>query len=569
MHAAVMSATTPLASPTFTALMPCRRHDASNPGASFLAAAGFTVVPLVDYPSIFEAYSHGVARLKPADDDVVVLVHDDVEFDGDPTALRQSLHRHVALAGVGFVGAAGTRSLSSTLVWWRNATSPTSLAGLVYHGQDRAFFGPFGRVIALDGVLLAATGRTLRAIRLDAPAGLGGWHFYDISYTLQAHLAGLANLVVPLGLRHASKGRTNDAWEQARAALAHRLRLLLPLSVPTSFEALGTAAAERRRYAVLLPGAEEAAETLLSGSGHALADAVGRAGYHVVRAELPPSSSGGGGGGGGGGGRTGAKRPHAWRVVEKLLDANAAHPGGALDDDAQLLLLSGLAMPMTPSADVATLLDAALLPPPPATASPPPPNDDDDSPSPTGFVAPVGCTPATGDAADAEKKRAAAAASTPALSPDVGVFLHTAQDDGKGGTPTAAMADRTAATSGSGSLRLQGSLATMAPPSPVASLARCGMVAGTAASFRAAHALLKSEKCASLRAALAADGATERLPFEVVYSALGLATGRRSAVVPLMPIHLPTEPMRCGLDEDVAAAVARSLSTCVSSGISH
>ena len=552
--------------PTFTALMPTRRYDAANPGASYLAAAGFTVVPLVNHSSIFAAYSHGVARLQPADDDVVVLVHDDVEFDGDPGALRQTLHRHVALAGVGFVGVAGTRSLSSELVWWRNATSPTTLAGMVYHGHERSFFGPFGRVVVLDGVFLAATGRTLRAIRLDSPASLGGWHFYDISYTLQAHVAGLANLALPLGLRHASKGRTNDAWEGARVVLAHRLRPLLPMSVPSSFAALATAAAQRRRYAVLLPGAEEAAETMLQGGGHALADAVSRAGYHVVRAELP---SGGGSGTSGTSG-TGTKQPHAWRVVDKLVDANAAHPGGAVADDAQLLLLSGSALLLTPSADVATLLDAALEP---LHTSPPPPNDAPPNDAPPGFVAPVGCTASTGDAAGAERKRAAATA----VSPDVGTYLHTAQDEGTTAdgatstatataTPTATLADRAMAASGSGTPRLQDrfTLQTLAPSSPVASLARCGMLAGSAASFRAAHALLRSERCASLRAALAADGAAERLPFEVVYSALGLATGRRSAVVPLMPIHLPTLPMRCGLDESVAAAAAaRSLSTCV------
>ena len=45
------------------------------------------------------------------------------------------------------------------------------------------------RVVVLDGVLLAATGRTLRSLRLGPPSGLGDvWHFYDVSYTLQVQL---------------------------------------------------------------------------------------------------------------------------------------------------------------------------------------------------------------------------------------------------------------------------------------------------------------------------------------------------------------------------------------------
>ena len=281
----------PRGGPRLTALMPCKRElDATNPGAAFLREASFEVRPLHNYSSIFAAYSAGVGSLQPEDDDIVMLVHDDVAFDGSPLALRQSLERHLAHPGVGFVGAAGTRQLHPELVWWRGQDDMTTLAGMCHHGLQpsdpasfRSFFGPFGRVVVLDGVLLAATGRTLRTVRLEVPAGLGDvWHFYDVSYTLQAHVSGLANLALPLGLRHASRGQvstptptpepspnlkpspnpqqTGPAWEEARAALARRLWVLLPLSVPRnrplpppppSPPAVAAAAAAVTRYAVL------------------------------------------------------------------------------------------------------------------------------------------------------------------------------------------------------------------------------------------------------------------------------------------------------------------------------
>ena len=37
--------------------------------------------------------------------------------------------------------------------------------------SSRSFFGPFGSVVVLDGVLLAATGRTLR--RFGSESGFG------------------------------------------------------------------------------------------------------------------------------------------------------------------------------------------------------------------------------------------------------------------------------------------------------------------------------------------------------------------------------------------------------------
>ena len=160
------------AMPILTALIPTREPlDAASPGAAFLRSAGFHVEELVGYASIFDAYSEGVARLQPADDDVVVLVHDDVSFDGRPSNFEQTLRRHLSLPGVGFVGAAGTRQLSPELVWWRNASGATALAGLVHHGEQRSFFGPFGRVVVLDGLLLAATGRTLRCVASQTSCG--------------------------------------------------------------------------------------------------------------------------------------------------------------------------------------------------------------------------------------------------------------------------------------------------------------------------------------------------------------------------------------------------------------
>ena len=63
--------------------MPCKRElDAANPGAAFLREAGFEVRPLRNYSSIFAAYAAGVGSLQPDDEDIVMLVHDDVAFDG-------------------------------------------------------------------------------------------------------------------------------------------------------------------------------------------------------------------------------------------------------------------------------------------------------------------------------------------------------------------------------------------------------------------------------------------------------------------------------------------------------
>ena len=210
------------------ALIPTRHEFnlATHQGTQFLQLAEFHVHILVGHSSIYEAYAHGVTTINLQDEDVVLLVHDDVHFHGltGETFVRL-LRRHLDMPGAGFVGVAGCRTLQHHLAWWRNASGATALAGQVYHGLDRAtaersFFGPAGRVAVLDGVILAATGRTMRSIRLDAPSGLAAaWHFYDVSVTLQAHFAGLSNVALPLGVYHGSKGKPDAAWEVRRARI--------------------------------------------------------------------------------------------------------------------------------------------------------------------------------------------------------------------------------------------------------------------------------------------------------------------------------------------------------------
>jgi len=98
--------------------------------------------------------------------------------------------------------------------------------GFVYHGEDilkadSTYFGPPGRVVCLDGLFLAAKGKTLRDIGLQKPSYFeGDWDFYDIHYTVAAHLKRYHNKVVPITLLHNSYGELagRDSWHKNRLA---------------------------------------------------------------------------------------------------------------------------------------------------------------------------------------------------------------------------------------------------------------------------------------------------------------------------------------------------------------
>ena len=87
------------------ALIPSRSrlpHD--HAGASFLAAAGFSLLPLINYKSIFAAFAAGVAFLSSNasfSESIVVFVHDDINFYGSPSQFARLVCQQLSVPGVG------------------------------------------------------------------------------------------------------------------------------------------------------------------------------------------------------------------------------------------------------------------------------------------------------------------------------------------------------------------------------------------------------------------------------------------------------------------------------------
>ena len=113
------------------------------------------------------------------------------------------------------------------------------LAGLVHHGTNvrdmsATYYGPTGRVVAMDGVFLACLGSTLLGMRLGKPKEFtGNWDFYDLYYTLQVHFKGLENHVVPIHILHLSIGEIDgkESWHANREALSMKLGDKLPVFI--------------------------------------------------------------------------------------------------------------------------------------------------------------------------------------------------------------------------------------------------------------------------------------------------------------------------------------------------
>lgn len=188
---------------------------------------------LVGEKSIFDAYRNEVERINPSDEDILIMCHDDIEIWDDQNQFIETLNV-CTKNKVGFVGVAGTTHLKKQAVWWDiEQRKSGELRGFVWQGKGRDefypnWFGASGRVVALDGCFMAASGKTLKELGMNKPKYFpGDWDFYDIHYTTKAYNKGLTNLVVPIHILHNSPGElvAGRGWAENRAGFIKNERL--------------------------------------------------------------------------------------------------------------------------------------------------------------------------------------------------------------------------------------------------------------------------------------------------------------------------------------------------------
>jgi GT2 family glycosyltransferase len=205
-----------------------------------LSSYGVNIKLLTAQNSIFEAYQKGVDSCSANDEDIIILCHDDLQILSTKPQFIASLVK-CAYSETGIVGPAGTTNLGEDAVWWQQGRWQAGFhRGQVKHfipsetkdspTIDTTHYGPHGRVVALDGLFLAARKEVWDHIELQKPKYFEGkWDFYDIHYTTKAHLLGYKNFTIPLDMIHHSGGELvgRDSWHKNREAFISHTQLPL------------------------------------------------------------------------------------------------------------------------------------------------------------------------------------------------------------------------------------------------------------------------------------------------------------------------------------------------------
>jgi len=153
----------------------------------------------------------------------------------DPYAWVRAVENLLSKQDTGFLGVAGSLGLTlETAAWWNN---PELTGGVIHTTADGRGslnpYGPWGRALVLDGMLLMAPRRTFQ--KIEPPAtNSKEFHFYDLELTLAAHNAGLKNWTIPLMMVHESGGAkvTDPEWLRGLNSFLERHQKEMPVSLP-------------------------------------------------------------------------------------------------------------------------------------------------------------------------------------------------------------------------------------------------------------------------------------------------------------------------------------------------
>jgi hypothetical protein len=166
--------------------------------------------------------------------DIVVLIHDDLEFDtnrwGDK--LLKVFNRN---PDFGIIGLAGSKFLPKSCKWWE---VQQTMYGIVNHKNDgKKWTSTYSRhindkieeTIMVDGLFIAVN---KNMIKHNFDESINGFHFYDLGFCVPNFLNNVKiGVTFNIRVTHLSIGQTNQEWEKNRILFSEKYKNELPLDI--------------------------------------------------------------------------------------------------------------------------------------------------------------------------------------------------------------------------------------------------------------------------------------------------------------------------------------------------
>jgi len=180
--------------------------------------------------SLSTLYNQGLSK---AHHDIVVFTHDDVIFENKGWGPK--IVEHFKRSEFGILGIAGTTSLPASGVWWQDTSKRIGIIKHQHQGKKwvSKYSGHFKDkiipAVCVDGVFIAVDRKKLRQKFNEE---FQGFHFYDVDFCLNNHLAGVnIGIIFNVRIIHKSYGATNEAYETNRRQFIAHYQNHLPYAI--------------------------------------------------------------------------------------------------------------------------------------------------------------------------------------------------------------------------------------------------------------------------------------------------------------------------------------------------
>lgn len=172
--------------------------------------------------------------INESSNDVIVLCHDDIEFETDNWG-DKILDHFRRNSDYGILGLAGSKFLNTECKWW---TVPHTMYGIVNHkNEGKKWTSNYSKdlgkniedVVLVDGLFIALNKE--RIVHLFDET-IPGFHFYDLGFCIPNYLDGVnVGVIFDVRVTHLSIGMTNDSWETNRVLFSEKHKDELPLEI--------------------------------------------------------------------------------------------------------------------------------------------------------------------------------------------------------------------------------------------------------------------------------------------------------------------------------------------------
>ena len=172
--------------------------------------------------------------LNESTNDIVVLCHDDIEFETNNWG-DKILDHFRRNTDFGILGLAGSKFLNSESKWW---SVPHTMYGIVNHkNEGKKWTSNYSKdlgkniedVVLVDGLFIAIH---KQRIEHNFDETIPGFHFYDLGFCIPNYLDGVnIGVIFDVRVTHLSIGMTNESWEKNRILFSEKYKDELPLDI--------------------------------------------------------------------------------------------------------------------------------------------------------------------------------------------------------------------------------------------------------------------------------------------------------------------------------------------------